>query len=222
MILINLLPEEFVRQRRTPAQTFAAVGAAVTVNAVLLAWLGSLFFGTKSNVAHELEIKQADLASLKPQLDYHEDLVAENKLFESREGTLAEITTGRVNWTEKVDQLVDVINSGGEGRSGDAPRGESYLIWLNNLNVVQQVGTSGKSKSANSGGTFRAEGYSGSPNFGLVANFFEDLTRSDFANGFNPPAPPDGQVAEEDEGLIPSEIFSFTLDLQLLPPPERK
>lgn len=214
MILINLLPEEYLRARRTPAQTFAAIGAAVTVNAVLLAWLGSLFFGTKANVAHELDLKRSDLAALKPQLDYHDDLVAENKLFESREGTLGEITTGRVNWTEKVDQLVDVVNHGGDG--------EKYLIWLNDLTVVQQVATSGKSKSPTSGGTFRASGYSGSPNFGLVANFFEDLTRSEFKNGFNPPAPPQGRREEKDEGLIPSEIFSFTLDLQLEPPRERK
>ncbi|MEZ5978896.1 MAG: hypothetical protein R3F34_11825 [Planctomycetota bacterium] len=214
MIIINLLPEEYLRARRKPAQTLAVLGTVAAVNVALLLWLASLFFGSKSRIMGELGVLESDMASLTPQLAYHDDLEKENKQFQSREETLREITLGRVSWTEKVDQLVDVINHGGEG--------EKYLVWLNDLKVVQAVQSSSKSKTPQSGGTFRATGYSGSPNFGLVANFFEDLTESDFAGGFLPPAPPQGRREAKDEGLIPSEIFSFTLDLQLAPPEVRK
>ena len=209
MILINLLPEEYVKARRTPFQTMAVVGGMVTVNAVLLAWLATLFFGTRSTVQSELDLLGQDMASLEPQVDYHSDLSKENKQFMSREATLASITKGRVNWTAKLDQLVDTINHGGDG--------EKYLIWLNDLTVVQSASAARRSRGPANGGTFRASGYSGSPNFGLVANFFEDLTQDPFIDGFYAPAPPQGRKEVKDEGLIPSEIWSFTLDLQLQP-----
>lgn len=213
MILINLLPEEYVKARRTPFQTMAVVGGMVTLNAVLLAWLATLFFGTRSTVQGELDLLEQDMASLEPQVKYHTDLSKENKSFMSREATLASITKGRVNWTAKLDQLVDTINHGGDG--------EKYLIWLNDLTVVQSA-SAARSRGPASGGTFRSSGFSGSPNFGLVANFFEDLTREPFIDGFYAPAPPQGRKENKDEGLIPSEIWSFTLDLQLQPREEGK
>lgn len=215
MILINLLPEEYVKARRTPLQTMAVVGGTVALNAALFAWLGSLFFGTRSNVQSELDVLESDMASLTPQVQYHTSLDKENKQFKSREATLASITKGRVNWTQKIDELVDIINLGGDG--------EKYLVWLNDLTVVQSAKAArGRRSGPESSGSFRASGYSGSPNFGLVANFFEDLTEDQFIEGFYPPAPPQGNLEDKDEGLIPSEIFSFTLDLQLQPREEAK
>lgn len=213
MILINLLPEEYVKARRTPLQAMAVIGGMVTVNAMLLAWLATMTFGTKSRIDSDLEFLESDMASLTPQVDYNEELDKENKQFMSREATLESITKGRVNWTEKVDQLVDIVNFGGDG--------EKYLVWLNDLTVVQSVPKASKS-GPQSGGTFRATGYSGSPNFGLVANFFEDLTEDQFIDGFYAPSPPQGRREDKDEGLVPSEIFSFTLDLQLQPREESK
>jgi hypothetical protein len=55
-----------------------------------------------------------------------------------------------------------------------------------------------------------------------VANFFEDLSGSDFAKGFYPPAPPEGRRSSVDKELIPSEIFSFTLDLLIQAPEVKK
>ena len=45
MIHINLLPEEDRRTARTPLKLMVAVTAAVTVNALLLAWYGWLALG---------------------------------------------------------------------------------------------------------------------------------------------------------------------------------
>jgi len=71
-------------------------------------------------------------------------------------------------------------------------------------------------------GSLRAEGYSGSGNFANVANFLDDLEASSFAKGFNPPAPPEGSQSKVDEELIPSEVWSFPVELSLKSPEERK
>ncbi len=52
----------------------------------------------------------------------------------------------------------------------------------------------------------------------LVANFFEDLERSEFAKGFFRPDSPSGKKEEPDPDLIPSEIFTFPLNMNIKPP----
>jgi hypothetical protein len=210
MITINLLPPEYRRANRVPIKILAATGAAVAVNASLLVWCAWTWFGLRTEVLAELQVRQDDLAALKPRVEHHKKLEEEKKSFESREETLAEINAARINWTQKMDELVDVINRGGNG--------EKYLIWMDDLTVTQLAPNANKSKGKDAPiGSVRANGHSGSPNFGLVANFFEDVSASTFANGFFPPAPPQGRISSVDTELIPSETFSFTLDLQIKP-----
>ncbi len=210
MITINLLPDEYKRSRRTPLKAVAMTAVSATINAGLLAIVAWTHFGVRTEVSSELEMVESDLASLEPRMDYHAKLEKEKKLFVSRETTLDDITKNRINWTSKVDQLVDTINRGGDG--------EKYMIWLDDLNVVQSEVKAKKGQADPSAGSFRGKGHSGSPNFGLVANFFEDLSNSEFAEGFFPPAPPEGRRSSVDEELIPSEIFSFSLDLNIKAP----
>ena len=211
MITINLLPDEYKRSRRTPLKAVAMTAVSATVNAVLLAVVAWTHFGVRTEVESELSMLESDVAALQPRVDYHKELDKEKKLFLSREQTLDDITKNRINWTRKIDELIDTINHGGDG--------EKYLIWLDDLNVVQSEPRKAKKNDPKpSAGSFRAKGHSGSPNFGLVANFFEDLSMSEFAMGFYPPAPPEGRRSSVDTELIPSEIFSFTLDLQIQAP----
>ncbi|QDU68801.1 PilN domain-containing protein [Engelhardtia mirabilis] len=210
MISINLLPDEYRRARRTPIRLMGAVAAGVTINVSLLSfWIWNAF-GPVAEAESQLEVLESDASTLGPLVDFHKSLEKEKRLFESREGTLDEIVSQRISWTEKIDQLVDVINRGGDGD-------ERYLIWMDDLNVVQTDATKLK-KGATSGGNLRANAHSGDGDFGLVANFFEDLQNSPFAESFQEPAPPEGQRNTKDPDLIPAEVFSFTLDYEMEPP----
>jgi Tfp pilus assembly protein PilN len=202
MIHVNLLPEEYRRKARTPLKVTLAVAAAAGANAMLVAWYAWLALGVMAEVDSERDVLQTELDGLKPQLAYHKSLGDEQKSFAAREMTLAAITLSRINWTKKLDELVTVINSGGEG--------ERHYIWLDDLNVTQT--SDPRSKSA---GSVRAAGHSGSEKFDQIANFLEDIEKSPFIEEFEPPAAPEGSQSNVDKELIPAVVWSFPMQLNL-------
>ena len=208
MILINLLPPEYRQKSRTPIKLTLGVCAAVAVNCSLLAWWGWLAFGIRAEVESERAVLQDTMDSLSPQIAYHRSLERENTAYESRAKTLLEITQNRMSWTRKLDELIDVVNFGGDG--------EKYLVWLNDLSVDQVTDVRGTSF-----GGLRAAGFSGNANFAHVANFLEDLEASPFAADFYPPAPPEGSQSSVEKDLLPAEVWSFPLELDLRAPAER-
>ncbi|MDE0895756.1 MAG: hypothetical protein OSB10_04150 [Planctomycetota bacterium] len=209
MILINLLPEELRPQPGITPKKAAAIAAGALINASLLAWWGWLSIGVGQRVDAELEQVKEQMAGLTPQVTYHRGLETEHRVYMSRESTLDTITGERISWTQKLDELVDLAHVG-----SDSSR---YLVWFGNLNVTQVSDARRKDY-----GSLRAEGFSGTGNFANVANFLEDLEESHFARGFNPPAPPEGSQSKVDEDLVPSEVWSFPVELSLKSPEERK
>jgi Tfp pilus assembly protein PilN len=209
MILINLLPDEFRQKRRTPVKLLLAVSAAVAVNGSLAAFWAWTAFGVAAEVKSELGVLQDQKASIDPQVAYHRDLEKESELFEARENTLKKITVNRISWTRKLDELIDVVNVGGDG--------EKYLVWFDDLTVDQKEG--GRSKTF---GSLKATGHSGSTNPSHVANFLDDLERSTFCEDFNKPAPPEGQQSSKDEDLMPSDVWNFPLEVALKAPEMRQ
>lgn len=202
MIRINLLPEEYRRKARTPVKLLLTVAAVVTVNAGLFAWWGYLAFGIQAEIESERAVLQTETDGLAPQISYHKSLEGERLRFASRESTLASITKSRVGWTRKLDELVDVINEGGEGRR--------HFVWLDDLNVSQRMDP--RTKSA---GTVKSAGHSGSNDIAQVANFLEDLERSPFIQEFDPPAAPEGTQTLVDKDLVPAVVWNFPLALSL-------
>jgi Tfp pilus assembly protein PilN len=209
MILINLLPDEYRQKRRTPVKLLLAVTASVAVNGSLLAYWAWTAFGVAAEVKSELSVLQDQKAGLDPQVAYHRDLEKESKLFESREEMLKTITANRISWTRKVDELIDVVNVGGDG--------EKYLVWFDDLNVDQKESARNKTY-----GSLKASGHSGSTNPSHVANFLDDLERSPFCEDFRKPAPPEGSQSSKDEGLMPAEVWNFPLEVALKAPEERR
>lgn len=209
MITINLLPDEYKKSRRSSLKALAAVAAFVAVDATLVAWWAWTAFGVQAEVEMRIGVLQSDVDTQQPQVEYHRALERESKQFASRETTLGSITSSRISWTEKVDQLVDVIHRGGDG--------DKYLVWLDDLNVVQKVDT-----KAGTLGTLRADGHSGSANIAHMANFLDDLAASDFARGFLPPKPPQGRLSEREPEFIPAENWSFPLEFQIRAPEVKK
>lgn len=208
MIRINLLPEEYRKQARTPVKLLLGLLLAITVNAGLASWWAFQAFGLQAEIASENSALTTELEGLQPQVTYFNSLDAEAKQHKSRESTLAGITTSRISWTKKLDELVDVVNRGGNG--------QRHLIWFDDLAVAQT--TDPKAKSA---GSVKASGHSGSDKFAQVANFLEDLETSTFIADFQPPAPPEGTQTLIDENLIPSVAWSFPLSLNLKTPEDR-
>ena len=208
MIRVNLLPEEYRRKARTPIRLMAGISAAVAVNGILLAWFGWLAFGVAAEVESERAVLQTEVDGLGPQVKHHKALESEQKNFAAREQTLGGITKNRISWTRKLDELVTVINSGGDG--------QRHFVWLDDLTVSQS--NDPKAKSA---GSVKASGHSGSDNFAQVANFLEDLENSSFAGDFLPPAPPEGTQTQVDKELVPAVVWAFPLSLTLKTPEER-
>lgn len=215
MIRINLLPDEYRRKARTPFKVMLAVSGAVTLNASLLAYWCWLTFGVSAEVETERSVLQLEMDGLTPQVNYHNSLDAETKVFASREQTLAQITRNRVAWTKKLDELVDVVHSGNDG--------VAHYIWFDDLQVRQEAG-GGRRGTTASFGNLKATGHSGSPKWNQVANFLEDVEDGEltaFIDDFSQPGSPEGTLNPPDDDLIPSVNWSFPLTLALKSPDER-
>lgn len=208
MIRINLLPEEYRKQARTPVKLLLGLLLAIVVNAGLASWWALQAFGLQAELSSESASLQTELDGLQPQVTYYNSLDSESKQYKSRESTLAGITSTRISWTKKLDELIDIVNRGGNG--------QRHLVWFDDLQVSQT--SDPKAKSA---GSVKASGHSGSEKFAQVANFLEDLEGSTFITDFMPPSPPEGTQTLVDETLIPSTAWSFPLALTLKSPEER-
>jgi Tfp pilus assembly protein PilN len=209
MIRINLLPEEYRRKQRTSVRVLALLVAVAVINGALGSWYAWLAFGVSNEIESERAVLQTEMDGVTPQVEYHKSLDSEKKRFAGREEALAKITKTRILWTKKIDQLVTVINTGGDGKR--------HMVWLDDVVVVQNADPKGKS-----GGSLKANGHSGSEQFEQVANFLEDLERSPFLEDFLPPSPPEGTQQPPDEDLEPSVVWNFPLKLDLKskePPP---
>lgn len=211
MININLLPAEYRRRTKTPIKFIAATACATALTGVLVAVWAWLAFGVAAHVNSSKQVRQMEMDGLSPQVAYNKSLQAEIEIFSGRETTLTAITKDRILWTEKLDQLVDIVESGSES---------DHFIWFDDLTVRQEAAGRG----SGSYGSFRASGHSGSAQFNQVANFMDDVVDSeltDFIVGFNSPKLPEGSKNAEEEDLIPSVNWSFPLSLSLRSPDER-
>ena len=201
MITINLLPTDYRRRERTPWRLFAATVFGVIGASASLAYAAYARFGLLARVRAEREALEDQLAGLKPSVAYHDDLVAEKTEADKRLATIQEIRASRVQWTRKLDELADIVNT-----ASDADR---YLVWFDELTA--DTGAEGRS-----GGKVTAKGLSGSDNFANVALFFEDLkSHPEFAKDFEGQSNPTGKRTEKDAELIPPQVWEFPLELTL-------
>jgi Tfp pilus assembly protein PilN len=209
MILINLLPPEYRQKRRTPFKMMAAVALCATVNTSLLAYLAWTAFGVSAEVRSELAVLSDSMQGLKPQIEYHDVLETESKVFASREQALADVTGKRISWTEKVDQLVDLVNDGGSAE-------EEYLIWFDGIEVDTVANDRKKTF-----GSMQANGNSGSENFSALATFLDDVQASPLSRDFSRPDSPEIPTKKVEVELIPSVVWTFPFELNLKSPEDR-
>jgi hypothetical protein len=217
MIRINLLPEEYRKKARTPVKMLAAVAASVAINASLLAWWCWMTFGVAAEINTELSVLQLEMDGLTPQVNYHDALQKEIAFHSAREKTLADVTKSRVLWTKVLDQLIDIVHSGGEG--------VRHFIWFDDVTAkVEEVKRGSRGARATSFGSLKAGGHSGSDAWNQVAAFLEDIEDpqlSSFHQIFYKPGSPEGTLNASKDDLIPAVNWSFPLSLELRSPEER-
>lgn len=216
MITINLLPEEYRRKARTPLELMLAVSAVVAINSALVAVWSWNRFGVEARLASERGVLELEMEGLEPQVAYHKALESEAQGHRLREETLGAITASRISWTKELDQFIDVV------AQGDAT--QRHLAWFSDLEVQQTEGGGRNARrgAVPTGGTVRANGYSGSENFGQVANFLDDLEASPFLDVFHQPSPPEGSESVRDDTLVPTVVWSFPLELAIKTVEERQ
>lgn len=130
MIEINLLPPEFRAKSGTPIARFVAiVGGVVVVAAALgiFAWTHLIELARVRDLRATRE-EEADGQDRRKK--YSLDLQAEIDMFERRRTAIQTINRSRTLWSQKVDQLFDIVTNQG----GDAP----YKAWLENIEVPAQ------------------------------------------------------------------------------------
>lgn len=202
MILVNLLPPQHRKKQRPSLRFVGALATFVALDCGALCWAGWLHVDVRGGIEGEVASLEDTVRGLKPRLDYYDALERESRQFRARETMLESVNASRICWTQKIDSLLDVINHGGDQ--------QKYLVWLDDLLVSQQ-----SAKKKGSAGSLHASGHSGSDNFAMVANFFDDLKASPFIEGFEDPAPPEGSTSEVDDELVPDKCWSFGLQLEL-------
>tara|TARA_R110002126_G_scaffold11114_3_gene50420 strand:+ start:15940 stop:16611 length:672 start_codon:yes stop_codon:yes gene_type:complete len=211
MIQINLLPDEYRKSARTPLKFVAAIAAATAINGSLVAVWTWMVFGVAAKLETEQTQLQMEMDGLTPQVAYHDALDEEITIFATREETLVTINKNRVLWTEKLDQLLDVVNSGNQ---------VDHFIWFDDLSVKQEAPRRGSTTF----GELKANGHSGSDKWNQVANFLEDIEDTElsgFIRDFAAPGMPQGTQNSPDPDLIPAVNWSFPLTLGLRSPDER-
>lgn len=208
MIRINLLPEDQRAATRTPVKLVATLAVVAALNAGLGTWWAVEAFSEQVAADEAVASRELDLEGLRPQTDHLKALESEMREHKAREDALASIAANRIGWTRKLDEFVDVVNKGGDG--------ERHLVWFDDMQVVRNP-----DQRAKTAGELRASGHSGSDKFAQVANFLDDVSASGFADGFQPPADPEGSQSVEDKELVPSDVWAFPLSMKIQAPEER-
>jgi hypothetical protein len=203
MIRVNLLPQEYRKAESTPLKQFFSVIAAaivVTVAAVAWAWV---HFGTRANTQVELETITQAVTSQQDGLKQVADLKAWVKEYKDQYERIDQVAKGRLVLSRKLDELWEAIVS-------PTPQ-DRFQVWLQGL-TVSLVPT------AKSGGSVQFAGASAGPKFARLADFHEDLKKSDYYRDFNDITYPYGQRVElPGKNRDPREGWTFSFAMSMKP-----
>jgi len=212
MIRINLLPDEYRRRTRMPVKKILAIAGVVAINSGLLAYWGYLNWSIAADVEGQYDVRKTEMDGLTPQVNYVKALDHEIQLFSSRETTLGQITMNRVLWTQKMDELVDVVNVGNDAE---------HFVWFDDVTAKLEASRGGRTQNY---GSFDANGHSGSEEWNKLANFLDDVVDPEltpFIHDFETLNRPQGRKNDSDKDLIPAVNWAFPLKLSLKSPEER-
>lgn len=131
MIEINLLPPEYRAKSGTPVARFIAIVGGVVVVAAALGVFAWTHWIELARVRDLRATKEEEAVGQDRRKKYSLDLQAEIDMFERRRTAIQTINRSRTLWSQKIDQLFDIVTNQG----GDAP----YKAWLDTIEVPAQA-----------------------------------------------------------------------------------
>ena len=204
MIRINLLPEDFRRSERTSLKLFAATLAAVVLVCSGFGWFGLVWFGELTQLEEEKTAIGETLSQKKERAAYADSLEAEKKDYEARSETIQNICRSRMQWTEVLDQVIDVVNNDGNT--------ERHMAWFRSM-------ASRESGDSKFGPTVQLPGYVQGREMRKVADFHDDFEHTPFFVDVADKSAPAGTV-ELDQRRNPPEAMAFDLRFTFKTPKE--
>ena len=203
MIKVNLLPQEYRKAESTPLkQLFSVIAAAVVVTVAALSWAW-VHFGTHAATQQALEQVTADVAQQQPRLKQVADLRSWVKEYKDQYERIDQVAKGRLVFSRKLDELWEVVVNA-------VPAGR-YEVWLLGLTCTLQP-------TKQSGGSVQFAASSAGPKFTRVADFHEDLLKSEFCADFADVTYPYGQrVPLPGKDREPKEGWTFSLTFNMKP-----
>lgn len=193
MIRINLLPEEYRRADRTSPKVFAATIAAVALTCSVFGWFGLIYFGELRELEAHHETVTSILATESKRAAYYDQLVKEEKEFSKRSDTIQTIASSRLLWTKTLDELIDVVNN----------NTDRHVAWFTRLDIKED-------NRAKQGPSVGIPGMVQGSKITMVANFYEDLERTEFFKDVREISPPNAERTE-DESRFPKYAYKFDL-----------
>jgi hypothetical protein len=226
MITVNLLPPEYRRRDRTSLRVFGALVGAAVLTSCIGVYYANTRFGELSSVESALVEVNNELAGLTPQVNHHDSLVREKADYKARADTIHLISSSRISWTKKIDELIDIVNAG-EPREDDS---DGYLVWFNKLDIKQdplaRAGKKGRrGKGGAVAGNFDFAGNCASRHMSSITRFIRDLqSNEEFYRVFGDVELPRAECNNSDNELLePSHVLTFPIKMPIkVPEPEAK
>ena len=207
-IRINLLPTEYRKKEMTPlAQLLPALVTFTLVLGTGAFWAWN-HFGALARAQSENEHLRQTHQTQKAPLAYRAALKSEESDYESRATTITEIAVSRVPWTQKLDQMCDLV--------ADDDEGERYLVWLSEFRV-QPPQSRGRRSKEKVGESIAIEGLCFSDDHPLnrFNQFHEALQQHQFFRDCLSINNPAGQAVVKDDELHPNHAWTIKLDMQM-------
>jgi hypothetical protein len=191
MIRINLLPEHY-RAERTSPRVFGAMLVAVVLTCSVFGWFGLLYFGDLRDLEKQHEAVSNTLATEAKTAMHYDRLVVDEKEFSKRSKTIQTIASSRMLWTEVLDEMIEMVNN----------NTDRHVAWFTNLDI--------KSGPPRGGPSVNMPGLVQGSKVTMVANFHEDLERTDFFQDVSDVSQPSA-VRQVSKDRYPKEAYAFTL-----------
>ncbi|MHC4861981.1 MAG: PilN domain-containing protein, partial [Planctomycetota bacterium] len=176
MIKVNLLPAEYRKVERTPIMRFVVILCGVVLSASAIGAFLYVHFGMLVEVVSDREKLEETYLTKKVIADRSRALSREASEYKKRRETIERIGKSRMLWSQKLDELCDIIHN-----KGDTKR---HQVWLNQLRTL--------AASGDSPGGIYFKGFSGGAEIHRLSDFHLDLKNSDFFQDFTSIDNPEG------------------------------
>jgi len=193
MIRINLLPAEYRRADRTSPKVFAAMIVTVVLTCSVFGWFGLIYFGELRELERRHETVANTLATESKRAAYYDQLVKEEREFSKRSDTIQTIAGSRLLWTKILEEVIDVVNN----------NTDRHVAWFTDLDIKE-------GSSAKAGPQVHMPGMVQGARMTALANFHEDLERSEFWKDVQEVSAPNA-AQQINKARYPPEAYAFNL-----------